>query len=380
MTFLSACLVVAITVLSTRSMVVGLPLLCDPNHSTTVSEAPYYSNDCVKHVLQLTARTLENSSAIGAEYIFYGLTYSPFGLGDERLCPPWNNKGGKCLPQDQLLADLRQIGMLTKRIKLYSCTCLDGTKIIMDYAIQNRLEITLGVWISGKSSEDESEFEHLQELMSQYANVGVVKSIVVGNEAVFRIGMGIEQVASAITRVRSIANGAGSKALIGTADIFSIWMKQPQPGAKNAEGRTGADMEPIVKVLDFIGLNSHPYYGRIDATKRNGADKVLSEQSRIRQYWNARGYNIPVWITETGYPTVGNSNMGAAPSAAGLEAFASQMETASRQNNLPVYFFEPYDGDWKRRWEPFTEADYSFGLMTCNRTPKQIILPPPGAI
>jgi hypothetical protein len=67
--------------------------------------------------------------------------------------------------------------------------------------------------------------------------------------------------------------GAGSIALIGTVDIFSIWMKQPQAGATNAEGKTGAEMEPIVKVLNFIDLNSHPYYGRIDTTKFNGADK-----------------------------------------------------------------------------------------------------------
>jgi exo-beta-1,3-glucanase (GH17 family) len=101
-------------------------------------------------------------------------------------------------------------------------------------------------------------------------------------------------VANAITRVRSIVNGASSKALIGTADIFSIWMKQPQAGAKSAEGKTGAEMEPIVKVVDFIGLNSHPFHGRIDTTKRSGADMILREQSSIRQYWNARGYNIPV--------------------------------------------------------------------------------------
>jgi hypothetical protein len=117
-------------------------------------------------------------------------------------------------------------------------------------------------------------------------------------------------------------------------------MKLPQAGAKNEERKTGAEMGPVVKVLDVIGLNSHPYYGRIDRKKFNSADKALSEQSRIRQYWNARGYNIPVWITDTGYPTARNANMGAVPIAAGLEAFASQMETASRQNDLPVYLFE----------------------------------------
>jgi glucan 1,3-beta-glucosidase len=379
---MAAVFAVVITVTSLSSTVFGLPFLGSLNAGTSVSAASQNSIDSVKHVLPSVERTSDSNSATGAvsKFVFYGLNYSPFGLGDKRLCPPWDNNRGMCLPQDQVLADLCQIGKLTKRIKLYSSTCVDGTKTIMAYAVQNRLEITLGVWISGKSSEDELEFAHLQELMSLYANAGVVKSIVVGNEAVFIQGMSVEQVENAITRVRSIVNGAGSEALIGTADIFSIWMKQPSPGASSAEGKTGAEMEPIVKVVDFIGLNSHPYYGGTDTTKSSGADMILREQSSIRQYWNARGYNVPVWITETGYPTAGNANMGAIPSIAGLEAYASQIETSSRQNNLPVYFFEPFDGDWKRRWEPYTEADYSFGLMTCNRELKQIMLPPPGAM
>jgi hypothetical protein len=45
---------------------------------------------------------------------------------------------------------------------------------------------------------------HLQGLTSWHGNAGVVKSTVVSKEAIFRIGMGIEQEASAITRTRSI--------------------------------------------------------------------------------------------------------------------------------------------------------------------------------
>jgi exo-beta-1,3-glucanase (GH17 family) len=194
MTFIATVLAFEITVLSTRGIVFGLPLPRNLDPKTSVSEAMHLATDCFRDFLLLVERKSDSNSATGAvsKFVFYGLPYSPFGLGDKRLCPPWDNNGGMCLPQDQVFADLRQIGKLTKRIKLYSSTCVDGTKTIMDYAVQNRLEITLGVWISGKSSEDELEFAHLQELMSQSANAGVVKSIVVGNEAVFRIGMGIE--------------------------------------------------------------------------------------------------------------------------------------------------------------------------------------------
>jgi glucan 1,3-beta-glucosidase len=312
--------------------------------------------------------------------IFYGLNYSPFGLGDNRVCPPWDSNGGQCLLQDQVQADMRQLAGLTKRIKIYSSTCLNASKTILNYAVKYQLEVALGVWISKNSGENEREYARFQEVLAQYAHTGVIKSIVVGNEPIFVLGMSVQQVAAAITRVRAMVKSSGSSALIGTAEIFNMWMKQKNPVASSSEGKAGPDMEPIVKVLDFIGLNSHPYYGGVDPVIGNGADFVHQEKYTINQYWSARGHDLPVWITETGYPTEGKTYETAAPSMEGLEAYAAQIESTSREFALPVYFFEPFNGDWKRRWDPFSEADYNFGLMTCNRDLKPIKLPPSGAV
>jgi exo-beta-1,3-glucanase (GH17 family) len=312
--------------------------------------------------------------------IFYGLNYSPFGLGDNRVCPPWDSNGGQCLLEDQVLADMRQLAGLTKRIKIYSSSCLNATKTILNYASKYQLEVALGVWISRNSRENELEYARFQQVMSQYAHAGVIKSIVVGNEPVFVLGMSVQRVADAVKRVRDIVKRSGSDALIGSAEIFNMWMKQPNPVASSSEGKAGPDMEPIVKVIDFIGLNSHPYYGGVDPLLANGADFVHQEQYTISQYWSSRGHDLPVWITETGYPTAGKTYESAAPSIEGLEAYATQIESTSREFALPVFFFEPYNGDWKRRWDPYSEADYSFGLMSCNRDLKAIKLPPPGAV
>jgi exo-beta-1,3-glucanase (GH17 family) len=312
--------------------------------------------------------------------VFYGLNYSPFGLGDNRVCPPWDSNGGQCLLEDQVQADMRQLAGLTNRIKIYSSSCLNATKTILNCASKYQLEVALGVWISRSSRENELEYARFQQVMSQYAHAGVIKSIVVGNEPVFVLGMSVQQVADAIKRVRDIVKRSGSGALIGSAEIFNMWMKQPNPVAASSEGKAGPDMEPIVKVIDFIGLNSHPYYGGIDPLLANGADFVHQEQYTISQYWSARGHDLPVWITETGYPTSGKTYESAAPSIEGLEAYATQIESASREFALPVFFFEPYNGDWKRRWDPYSEADYNFGLMSCNRDLKAIKLPPPGAV
>jgi glucan 1,3-beta-glucosidase len=327
-----------------------------------------------------SSNTANMGSPPDPKNIFYGLSYSPYGLGDNRVCPPWDNEGGQCLLQDQVLADMRQIAGLTKRVKIYSSSCLNATKTIMNYAVKYDLEVVLGVWISKSATENELEYDRFQQVVSQFASSGVIKSIVVGNEPIFVLGMSVQQVATAIARVRSIAKSAGSGAMVGTAEIFNMWMKQPNPVSVSAEGKAGPDMEPIVKVLDFIGLNSHPYYGGVDPAVASGGDYVRKEQYTVKEYWVGKGYDVPVWITETGFPTAGKVYDGSTPSLEGLEAYATQIESASREFGLPVYFFEPYNGDWKRRWNPYSDADYNFGLMDCNRELKAIKLPPSGAI
>lgn len=101
---------------------------------------------------------------------------------------------------------------------------------------------------------------------------------------------------------------------------------------------------------------------------------------------------MEVIITETGYPTGGpeflpKSTPGcpssvttpAVPGVKAMETYMNKMEMISRDTGLKVFHFEPFDSQWKRRWEAGNTValtDESWGLLKCDRTTKGIKLPP----
>jgi exo-beta-1,3-glucanase (GH17 family) len=297
---------------------------------------------------------------IKQENIFYGLSYTPYGLGDNRVCPPFNARGGLCLLPDQVLADVRTMSGITRRIKTYSLVCLTATQVILDYAIAHKMTVMLGVFVTQQQSRNDLEVANFRTIASKYAQAGVISDIMVGNEPIFVEKASVSQVVDTIAAVRGAANAAGLKAPIGTAEIYGVWMK-------------------VVNVVDWIGLNTHPYYAGQDPLIGDvGADQV-GAAGFVAKHFKEIGISKPVYITETGYPDAGKAfKLGtkvASPSLKGLQAFAKSVELAARPDT-PVYFFEPFNGDWKRRWlASATDIDYHFGLFNCDRSRKAMSFP-----
>jgi exo-beta-1,3-glucanase (GH17 family) len=141
-----------------------------------------------------------------------------------------------------------------------------------------------------------------------------------------------------------------------------------------------ANLHPLVDAIDFIGLNYHPYWGGFDPHSGKAAPHVLSSAQDVSKRYNKK----EVVITETGFPSEGEPHTTidgtATPGVDALSLFVTDLEAVSRKEKLAVFMFEPYNGDWKRRWEPYAVADYNFGMATCNRVMKDIKLPPLGAL
>jgi hypothetical protein len=117
---------------------------------------------------------------------FYGLTYSPFGLGGAtQTCPPYSNEGGSfCLGAAQIARDLAFIGSVTRRIRTYAITpCEAAVRQILAYASANGMKVQLGVWLGNVESEDDAEFATLPGLLKDYADV--VSELLISNEFLF---------------------------------------------------------------------------------------------------------------------------------------------------------------------------------------------------
>lgn len=328
----------------------------------------------------------DRDKAPAKDTLFYGMNYSPFGMGDNRLCKTakkgGTKLGGLCLLADQVQADMRQIAGLTARIKTYSLNCLPQTKSIVKYAEKHGMKVVLGVWVDKDPALNKIEIKRLVELLGELGNAGgAITDLCVGNEALFVGKVDRKELIRMIKTSRDAVNGAGlnGKIKIGTAEIFSAWS-----GRKNSEFKGGEGMFDVAKECDFIGLNTHPYYAGVDPVNTEAGAHVLGEKEELTKIFGAKGFKQPIIITETGFPTGGKSrkvgSKTVTPSVEGASKFTTQVEDISRKEELPVYYFEPFDGDWKRRWAPFTEADYTFGLHKCNRKLKAgMDLPLPGA-
>lgn len=310
---------------------------------------------------------------------FYGLSYSPFSLGDNRLCPPFDDTGGFCLLPNQVEKDMEGLSKLTRRIKTYSSVCGLATKQIFESARKLNMTVVMGVWITPNTTANSLEFNRMMPFVKHYHDI--ITLMMVGNEAVFVLKTPPKVVAGAIEEVRRRLVEVGvTKIPIGTADIFNVWMSTPVGGKdKIAFDVEANDMAPVVEVSDYLGLNAHAYWAGIDPSKRNSGSQVLDGQREVQLKWKK-----PVYVMETGFPTKGEprtTNDGtASPGLKELSLFAYDIEVEARKRKVPVFYFEPYNGDWKRRWEPYVEMDYSFGLAYCNRTMKDISLPPLGAL
>jgi exo-beta-1,3-glucanase (GH17 family) len=312
--------------------------------------------------------------------LFFGMNYSPYGLGDNRLCPPFNKVGGQCILADQVKADMRQISSMTRRVKTYSLNCLPQTKTILQYAKENGLTVMLGVWVDRTARKNDVELGRLVEVLGEFGGSGVITDILVGNEALFAQGASEKELLRVIKGAKSAVAAAGAKIPVGTAEIYSKWT-----GLANEDAGAGEPLTDVAEAVDFIGLNVHPYFGGVDPVRGGGGQFVRDEQAALEAFWREKGVGKRVYITETGYPTSGpgrRTGMGlATPSVAGLTAFIQQVEDVSRSNGLPVYFFEPFNADWKRRWQSTDEYDYNFGLATCRRELKLgLQLPSQGAV
>jgi exo-beta-1,3-glucanase (GH17 family) len=272
------------------------------------------------------------------------------------------------------------LASLTPRVKTYSAVCVPALAQIFASAEEHGMQVVLGIWINKNATENAAELNRVMPFVRKYHKL--ISHIIVGNEPLFVLQVPVPDLVTAVHEVRRRVNSAcgGSKQIpLGVADIYNTWMNKPVSNGHMMVDLS-ANLHPLVDAIDFIGLNYHPYWGGFDPHSGKAAPHVLSSAQDVSKRYN----NKEVVITETGFPTEGESHTTidgtATPGVSALSLFVTDLEAVSRKEKLAVFMFEPYNGDWKRRWEPYAAADYNFGMATCNRVMKDIKLPPLGAL
>lgn len=170
-------------------------------------------------------------------------------------------------------------------------------------AIATNTSMLLGIWCSGTTSIT-SELNALKSAISQYGDsfANLVVGISVGSEDLYRIsesgiknkaglGQGPDQMVKFITQVRDTIKSTSLKDKpVGHVDTWSAW--------------TNTTNKAVIKAVDFVGADLYPYY---EDDKDNVIDNAKSIfDDTLNKTITAAG-NTPVWITETGWPTTGET-------------------------------------------------------------------------
>jgi exo-beta-1,3-glucanase (GH17 family)/cellulose synthase/poly-beta-1,6-N-acetylglucosamine synthase-like glycosyltransferase len=236
------------------------------------------------------------------------VSYSPFANiahPDKGIAPT----------EEQIRADLKEIAPITKGIRTYSST--GGVELVPAVAAEFGLRVTLGVWLDKFSDRNEREIRNAIELARRHSNV---KSIVVGNETIYRDDLKVPELIKIIQRVKR-----QSPVPVTTGEIWSVWMDHPE----------------LVSAVDYIAVHILPYWEGLPANK--AVDQAIYLYDKLRQAYPGKR----IVIAEFGWPSAGynyqNAEPGRIEQATVLRDFAARADAYGIDYNV----VEAIDQPWK---------------------------------
>jgi GPH family glycoside/pentoside/hexuronide:cation symporter len=238
-----------------------------------------------------------------------GLAFSPYTQGQSPLTGAFVGVG-------QIRGRLELIADLTRAIRTYSTT--GGLEVTCAIARELGLGFAQGIWLGADRAGNEREID----AFGRIASTCQMDTVIVGNEALWRKDLTVDEVVALIGRVRSMAP-AGVR--LTTAEVWKTWLDSPS----------------LVAAVDVIYMHAYPFWdGR----------PIASALADLEASWNqvvAVAGGKPVIIAETGWPSAGMPLDQAVPSSANAAAYFLDFLRWSRGAGTGYFYFSAFDEDWK---------------------------------
>ncbi|MDG1822163.1 MAG: MFS transporter [Flavobacteriaceae bacterium] len=236
----------------------------------------------------------------------HGLCFSPYTE---------NQNVGDTLTDAQVKKRMDIVAPYTKWIRSFSCT--HGNELIPKAAKARGLSTMVGAWIGKDTEENEKEIKALINLVSQ----NLVDIAVVGNEVLMRDEQSEEQIIEYIAQVKK----ANPNVTVGYVDAYYQYIQRPK----------------LVEACDVILINCYPFW--------EGC-KIESSTAHLKEMYAATknvANNKPVIITETGWPSEGNSVEAANPSKVNSMQYFVNANGWAEKEGVSVFYFSSFDESWK---------------------------------
>lgn len=254
----------------------------------------------------ITTGTYNSKYAVGSK----GITYSPY------------QKSGSCKTAQMVAEDMAKLGAFSV-IRLYSTDC-NGIENVLD-SISSSQKVFLGIW----NIDSASVISGMQAIESAVKTTSrgwsAVDTIAIGNEQVNSGDATVAQVQAGLATARNwIKQNPGYTGPVVSVDTLIAVIKNPD----------------LCSASDYLAVNCHPYFTGSVAPGDSGPWLL----SRIAALKSVCGQDKQVVITETGWPTAGNS-IGTCVPSKNNQATALQSLVSSLGDQM--FAFTMYNDYWK---------------------------------
>lgn len=258
----------------------------------------------------------------------YGLCFSMYEDGQ---------KPGDHISEEQVRRRLKIMSPYTKWVRSFSC--IEGNEFVPKIARELGMKTLVGAWLGDDVEKNEKEIEALIQL----AKEGFVDIAAVGNEVMYRKDLTEEELLAFIQRVRK---EIPAHIPVGYVDAYYEFTIKPR----------------ITEACDVILTNCYPYW--------EGTNQEYSLSHMKSMYHQAKSVanGKQVIITETGWPSQGESFKDSHPSAENAMKYFINTQLWSKDENIEIFYFSSFDESWKVG--PEGEVGAHWGIWDKNEKPK----------
>lgn len=239
----------------------------------------------------------------------YGINFSPY-IGEQ------NPEYGSQVDRNQITERIKIIAPYTFWIRTYGVT--GGLEYAGPVAHGLGLKTAIGVWLSGDTEANDIQ---INELINE-SKAGYVDLAIVGSETLLRNDLSENQL---IEYIRRVKHAVPTSVNVTTADTYDELLNHPK----------------VMAECDIIMYNNYPYWEGISI------DNAIKRQDNVHKSIAAKVKNKPIIVSETGWPSAGNTIGIAVPSSENSARYFKDFVSWARKNNVQYFYFEAFDETWK---------------------------------
>lgn len=289
------------------------------------------ANADFKNGLDFSKKSTEDITLLYLQVLksgMHGLCFSMYEDGQ---------KPGDTISEEQVRRRLEIMAPYTKWVRSFSC--IEGNEFVPKIARELGMKTLVGAWLGDDAEKNEKEIEALIQL----AKEGFVDIAAVGNEVMYRKDLSEDELLAFIQRVRK---EIPAHIPVGYVDAYYEFTIKPR----------------ITEACDVILTNCYPYW--------EGTNQEYSLSHMKSMYHQAKSVanGKQVIITETGWPSQGESFKDSHPSAENAMKYFINTQLWSKDENIEIFYFSSFDESWKVG--PEGEVGAHWGIWDKNEKPK----------